>query len=285
MKLTDVFAAVDALLREAEVTAPPAPLELLASFRRVREIKRVTMPQAGRLVPLGPDFEIHVNASDSPARQRFSAAHEIGHTFFSAGMTISDPFVGSFSHPEDSEEYLCDAAAARILFHPSWLEPLVDAADPGLDGLLSIRDECDASIEATAYAIARSAGWPAWSLIVWEPGLRKEERRSLGQLALDTFVVNGPEQKMRVARTYATSTSPFMPRNKSADAGSSIDLAWRDERRVDAKELLNIGRQTWLVSSESTFAPYPLGSGQVMPRVISSIRWLNISNEGTRSRR
>ena len=233
------------------------------------------MSQAGRLVPSGSAYEIHVNAGDSVGRQRFSIAHEIAHTFFSMSRGVNDAVVGTFADPETSEEFLCDLAAARMLFHPRWLTPLVESEEPGLDRLLEIRDACAASIEATANAVARSSGWPCWSLVVWEPGLRKEERRRLGQLGLGNLATP-PEQKMRVKRTYAGAGSPFMPPNKSASPGTSIDTAWRSESRIAAEEVLGTGSGNWLVRSEAMFAPYALASGQLMPRVVSSVRWLRV---------
>lgn len=63
--------------------SPPVDLKGLASEFGIR-IHSAWLDEgvSGELVPLGGDrFQINVSANDNPKRQRFTAAHELGHYF------------------------------------------------------------------------------------------------------------------------------------------------------------------------------------------------------------
>ncbi len=259
----DVRAAADALLALAEVTGPPAPLELLASLRGVVNVEAMSMRSAGRLVPRVDGYLIQVNDGDPPTRRRFSIAHEICHTFFTVpatgGAPHEDATTGAFDESLQ-EEYLCDVGAAHLLLHPRWLIERAAGVDPSIDRLFAIASECEASAEATARQLAALGVWSC-SFVFWEPGYRKAEVR------------RDQPARLRVARVYASPGAPFLPRRKSVRDDSSIADALRDHSRTSGVERFVIGRRELVAQCESHFAGYDGPDGTSVPRVRSLLLW------------
>jgi hypothetical protein len=270
--------AVERLLNTAEVVGPPAPLELLGSLRGVVRIESVPISSAGRLVPVpGGGYVVQVNEADSPGRQRFSAAHEICHTFFDdarrAARTHDDPTIGAFDERR-SEEYLCDLGAAHMLLHPGWLKDLAAGQQPSLDGLFAVASRCEASAEATARQLATLGVWRC-SFVFWEPGYRKAERDLLARTPLPGLeaVAPRPVPRLRATRVYTATGMPFFPLRKSVGEDSSIAEALLSEGRTRGVERFDIGRQSLLANCESHYVGYEDGGGALVPRVLTLMRW------------
>jgi hypothetical protein len=269
---------VDGLLDECGVAGPPVDVEMLASLRRVRRVELVEMAEAGRLVPEGSGYVIHVNERHAESKRRFTIAHEVGHTFFDEATAAlrykADGATGLFE-PRSEEEYLCDMAAARALLHPHWLEPLARADGPSLEALFALAQTCGASIEATAIQLSRLGRWRC-SFVFWEPGLRKAERLRAAQPALGGWEgPAGPQEKLRAQRVYGPAGVPFLPRNKSIDSGSQVWRAYAEETTTEGEELLDLGATAVPAAVQSTYAPYFGEGGVLRPRVISCVIWLN----------
>ena len=172
--------AVDQLLRQAEVDHPPAPLDLLASFRGIRRIRRADLNVAGMLHSDQHGWLISINAAHNAGRQNFSIAHEICHTFFHEALNPSDAspdghlrfradsVTGAFDYDGDREEWLCDLGAARMILHPRWLQRLTGSAAPSLDTLAAVSDACAASLEAAAVQLTAQQIWDA-VFVYWTP--------------------------------------------------------------------------------------------------------------------
>ncbi len=254
-------AAADALLARAGVTAPPAPLELLASLQGVVDIQTATMPSAGRLIPASAGYVIQVNASDLPTRQRFSIAHEICHTFFDrqSPTTRDDAATGTFD-PSALEEYLCDIGAAHLLLHPRWLRERAAHHPPSLDRLFAIATACQASAEATARQVAELGVWDC-SFVFWELGHRRHERE------------DEQHARLRVARVYPSPGAPFLPLRKSVAEASSIATALTTRGRSSGVERLVLGRQELVADCEAQWVGYDTPDGVTVPRVLSLLRW------------
>lgn len=110
-----------------------------------------------------------------------------------------------------------------MLLNPCWLVPLAAERGVGLVQLVDIARLACASIEETALQLAW-CGVSNASVIVWEPGYRKSERDNLSQAALPGFEgTRIPHPRLRAVRCYAPADAPFIPVNKSALPGSTIN--------------------------------------------------------------
>jgi hypothetical protein len=121
----------DDLYLSVKCKAPPVDLYALARHRRVKRVGLRLMVNLGALVPVQQGFEVFLQGTESQeldmeapeppgeltARQRFTLAHEIAHTFFYKGKN-QEP-VPTFSVKTKLEykelEEICDRAAKRIL--------------------------------------------------------------------------------------------------------------------------------------------------------------------------
>lgn len=285
-----MHALVDSLLASAGLDCPPADVEMLASLRGVRRVERVDMAEAGRLIPEGAGYVIQVNSRHPETRQRFTVAHEVGHTFVNEACSVLKSVFDratSLYDDHDEEEYLCDVAGGRTLLHPLWLRPAVEAERPSLQALLSLADCCRASIEATAIQVAQLALWRC-SFVFWEPGLRKEEQARLGQSRLAGLGPNTlPTQRLRARRVYAGPDVPFLPLNKSAAEDSHVWRAYAEQTQTEGEDVLDIGNgMVARAYTQSIYAPYFDETGSPRPRVVSCIIWSQAAAQrGRRSRR
>ena len=118
------------LLRDADITVPPVDVNGLAEPLFLQIVHSDTGEHGGRaLLERG---EIHVNASESPAGQRFSIGHEICHYLLHPdGFVFSaheDPESELFAEDPASElEREADYFSGVLLVPPRWLRKDVDA--------------------------------------------------------------------------------------------------------------------------------------------------------------
>ena len=270
--------AVEQVLLQAGATGPPAPLELVASLCDVERIEVVAMSSAGCLIPLPQGgYVIQVNEGDSPARQRFSSAHEICHTFFNRATRLQrgydDETVGTFAGK--GEEHFCDIGAAHMLLHPPWLRDLAGGREPSLSGLLKVATACGASLEATARQIATLDIWKC-SFVFWELGYRKSERELLGRAPLPGFgsVARVPTAKTRASRVYPSQGVPYFPQNASVSEESSIAEILRTQDSSSAIEEFDLGSGSLVAECESQYVGYRRADGELVHRVLSLLRWV-----------
>lgn len=263
-----MVARADALLDDADVTGPPTPLEVLASFQGITGVERVAMRPSGRLVVApGQGALIQINQDESQARQNFTIAHEIAHTLipsFAAGpRSVEDSQTGDYPQ-DDEEEHLCDIGASALLLPERWLRPAASAVPPSLGALERIARRFRASLEATARAVARLDLWP-FALVIWEPGWRKKDRPAEGQTP-------PIPPALRVSRAIAAPSFGFyIPRNKSAPEGSSIHAAFTTQSPTRGQDWLTVGQRSARLVAESAY--YALQQdGVVKPRVVSFLQ-------------
>ena len=118
------------VLGDAGITGPPVDVKGLAESLFLQIVHTNTGEHGGRA--LLEHGEIHVDASESPAGQRFSIGHEIGHY-----LLHPDGFVFSAHEDPESELYAEDPASELereanyfsgvLLVPPRWLRKDVDA--------------------------------------------------------------------------------------------------------------------------------------------------------------
>lgn len=132
---------------------PPVDLELVASLRDIEDIEYVDLPWAACLVQRHDQTLIKIRAGDRPRRQRFSLAHEIGHTFL-PGYTLAPQYRCDPSprptRRRDLIEQLSDVAASELLLPHRTVQQELNTAGCTLDTAVTVADICDASLEAAA---------------------------------------------------------------------------------------------------------------------------------------
>ena len=277
-ELSDPVAGMQWLAAEqidhAGFHGPPFDPEVLASMRNVRDVRRVSMSGAARLIPDGVFLRIEVNQDHTPGKQNFSIDHETSHTLIPtyANEQVDDEETGTFQDNSE-EELLCDIGAAALLLDSRWLSGFAYQAGPSLAFLRGTAETFSASLEATARQLAVVAPWPA-AFVFWEEGLRKKERERLPpeQLLIPQLVgLVGPQPQLRVMRCYQTeSFRHFIPRNKSIPGTSLVAASGDDEPQTFGIETFDFGKSTGAIDlyCENMHAPYRRGSA-VRRRVIS----------------
>lgn len=129
---------------------PPFDMTVLASLRglNVSTASSFTDDQDA-CVMLG---QVLVNARKPPVRQRYSIAHEVGHTLFPNYEEELKRLGRLWRREGDDTEFerLCQAAGAEFLMPLDVFLARLRVAGEGLDGVLRLAREFEASIEAAA---------------------------------------------------------------------------------------------------------------------------------------
>ncbi len=130
---------VDHLLEQSAVTQPPVPIRRIAKSHGL-DIRKESIPDSnisGFLLRRGRDCIVGVNADDSPARQRFTIAHELGHFLLNPsrpdGFHVDRVFEVKFRDTKsakgtDPDERDANAFAAEILMPRHFLAQDIEAA-------------------------------------------------------------------------------------------------------------------------------------------------------------
>lgn len=118
------------ILKDAGITKPPVDVKGIAESLFLEVVESNTGEFGGRAL-LG-DGQIHVDSSDSPAGQRFSIGHEIGHHVLHADNFVfsahEDPESELYAEDPDKElELEANYFSSVLLVPPKWLRKDVDA--------------------------------------------------------------------------------------------------------------------------------------------------------------
>ena len=197
------------LLEEAQIIAPPVNLELLGSFQRIHTVEAVEMQEAGRLIPDMRGLRVQVNIRHSRGKQRFTIAHEIGHTLIPAYRraphAVQDMVTGLFSGGQE-EEYLCDVAAAELLLPDHLFRSQASALGCNLDTVVILARQFLASREAIARRLTSMNLWPC-AAALWHYAFKPSESAAPHQMVLGETEWTPPQPKLRVR--YASASTQF----------------------------------------------------------------------------
>jgi Zn-dependent peptidase ImmA (M78 family) len=259
------------LIDEAQFVQPPFTPEILASFSGVRDVRRVHMQSAARLVPMGDSgLTIEVNQGHSVGKQNFSIDHEVVHTLLPTydGSAVDDAETGTFADSSE-EELLCDIGAAALLLDDRWLQPVALDAGPSMATLRFLAESFGASLQATARRLAELDLWRC-AFVMWEPGFRVADRIHASQSLLPVFDALGPPiPKYRVTVAYASPSFDYaIPRNKSVARSSLVSACGDDGTFTCGVETFDLGRSSVPLYCENLHAPYR-ANGALRSRVIS----------------
>ena len=154
-----IVEAVCSAFPELQHSEPPLDVRKLAARRGVVAIRKKKMSLDGKISLLSQGrYLIELNEAHPKTRQRFTSAHEIGHTFFfelDDELTLRSRFpiedkdlerVGTDTH----EEALCNIAAAEILMPTQPFSARVRSLGPSADGILSLSRHFGTSLWSTA---------------------------------------------------------------------------------------------------------------------------------------
>lgn len=163
------------LLHAAGIDRPPVNLSDIAKLQGVRKIITAHVQGAdAELAPTTDGYVITVDPTASPQRQRFSIAHEIGHTFFHHKRKSFRAAAVGFEPRKTAqigyrgEERLCDVAATELLMPRRMFLKALGRPGPSLPEIERLANVFDTSILATASRYAELCGRPV-QINRWTP--------------------------------------------------------------------------------------------------------------------
>lgn len=217
---------------------PPFDLKALAScFGLKWSDESPAFSSDSEIVPTGDGrVSLRVNQLRPITRQRFSIAHEIGHTLFPEYRSAVRCRKANERRwtEDDLIESLCDVAASEFMFPLPWFEESVRTMPWTGDGLAAIADQYEASREATARRIVElhkepmAAVYLSWKLKpVEENVLRRNQQQ---QVFFEDLRPADPTPKLRVDYAilngaYRSQKFVHIPQHKSVQSEGPIYLA------------------------------------------------------------
>lgn len=140
---------------------PPFKPELIAPFRKVREIHSDKLQMPGMLIPVKDGFIIKLNSDDPIRRQRVTCAHEIAHTFF-YDLTTSRPSKVSQRVGKWGEEGICNFLAEEMIMpEKSVHQVIAQFAYPSMKAFVTLMNQFDVSSEFITWRLHRLKIWHA----------------------------------------------------------------------------------------------------------------------------
>lgn len=248
-------------VRELQLQAPVDPA-LVASYRGIARIEEVNQPWAGCLTTKDDETVARVRASDGRRRKRFTALHEVKHTYlpgFAVTQYRCDPTPGGTSRsPLRTDgpdlERLADIGASELLFPHN--EFIADVAGNRIDFDLvdDLAEHYDASLVATAIRTVTLAPDDTFLLCV-EPGTKP------------TAPIDEPVPRIQWSAT--SGDWPHLPRFKSIPDGSPIHRAFVGELVDEITDLNDLTRSPINhVDISCRLYPYVDHQGQHHDRVL-----------------
>lgn len=208
-------------------------LEELAEKMGVKVIRRLDMQPSGLISLLKTgEYKIDLNEKDSIERQRFTLAHEIGHTFFfKFDDEINDRARSLFENKnletpitDQPEERLCDIAAAEILMPSQVFQKKLSAVGHSAKSILRLSNQFKTSIQATSRRLAEISPYKL-VIALWEfqPNLNAYKTvwvaRRAGNHLTKEFIV---DESVPIFRTFQEKES-FRGREFVRLGGPSFD--------------------------------------------------------------
>lgn len=242
---------------------PPIDHNIIASYRGVIRIEQIDIPWSGQIAPTEAGLVISLRSSQSWGRRRFSAFHEIVHTYL-PGFHLQPQYrcepgiaapVGVWSDP--AVEALCDQGAAELLFPRQAFRDDMAGHRVTLQLVENLATHYEASLAATAARVCALSPYQTLFL-TFEPSTKPTEPHG--------------EPKLRVKSCIGSSTWQFVPQHKSASEGGVFYRALEGEiieETVELDELTTPGLGRVHVSAR--LYPYTDDKGEQHMRVLAVI--------------
>ncbi len=161
-----LFASVHRLLMETGQYKPPFDPEPIAKIRKAKILK-LPLDNDGMLIPTKEGFTMKINNSMPLVRQRFTCAHEIGHTFlFNIGTSPPSKAFAINKNLHWAEEKFASRIAGEILMpEPVIRTYLEQAKPPYIEDFKQIMKLFFVSGEVLSWRIRELKVWNALMLI------------------------------------------------------------------------------------------------------------------------
>lgn len=202
------------VIEELGIAAPPVNLEMVASYLDIRAIESHDLDEAGCLVVGPAGGVVRLRASDSPQRQRFTLAHECGHTFHAGYQAQVQYRCNPTVLTDDELERLCDVAASGLLLPRALLTRDVVGQPLGRAQLDESSARYEASLIATALAMIDCFPHPS-ALLVFEVSRAPRQPTA--------------EPKLRLRWSGTRGSWPYIRQHKSVADGDVFDRAHEGE--------------------------------------------------------
>lgn len=243
-------------VRELGLVAPVDP-GLIASYRGISRIEEVDQPWAGCLTHEGGETVARVRAADNRRRKRFTALHEVKHTYlpgFAVTQYRCDPSPSTTQKGLATLEKLADLGASELLFPRNEFQVDLSGNRLGLDLVEELAEHYDASLGATALRAVSLASTDTL-LICVEPGTKPTQPDA------------APLPRIRWSSTNGD--WPFIPRFKSIPDHSPIHRALQGELVDESNDLIGVtGSPIENVDISCRLYPYVDHHGEIHHRVL-----------------
>lgn len=153
------------LLKELGINTPDEiDVEAIAEYCQATVIPQKLKGSAARIIGIGDRAFITVDSASHPARQRFSAAHELGHWMLDRGKMASfvcseKNFVNDWAG--DNPERRANRFAADLLLPKFIFEPLAKNKEITFQTVRELCSLFQTSITATAIRLVELGSFPA----------------------------------------------------------------------------------------------------------------------------
>jgi len=224
-------------------SGPPFDPRILASCLGIKVRTDFVGPERDAYIyPLNAtELEIVYDPTRPAGRQNFSICHEVSHTLFPDGyeMVRHRSRARERFDPDRELEYLCDVAAAELLFPEAEFVDDVERCGFGLESVATLRERYQASREAVIRRMVQLDRGRSAAVFL-EERLKPSETAALRQLTLIGEPIQ-PTPKLRIAYAIPSPAfTVFLPEHKSIPDDSCAYRAVEGAGVEKAHEAWNI---------------------------------------------
>ena len=230
------------LVESTGQSGPRFALQPMFDFSEVeldRFVRVEEMAYAGSLTQHADHYRIAVNAAHARPRQRFSVAHELGHTFFVPFSPATRYRVPGTAHDSGIEERLCNLFATCVLMPEDCFYSDLSTRPLRPESVISLSDTYDVSVQAAAIRTAELAPTPlvtglVTSLIAGKPS------RLLWSASSPPAKRHGSITKVRLDETIC---------GAEGAVACAVDIHWQDGYKLREVICRPLGFNRWLFAT------------------------------------
>ena len=204
---------VDTFVKQRGHKEPPFPATELAKLNGIKTIEKADLGETAAILIKDPDgYTIKVNRRNSPVRQNFSCAHEIGHTFLHELElnhplhTDQDEFRTGKQTKGSYRERLCDIAAAELLMPEDIFRKYLVNSGISVSSIEKLANTFMVSAQAIAIRIAKVSPKPC-DAIIWKPLRKTRSCGFIGYYAQKLIYIRNPSPLLKAYDTDNPCTS------------------------------------------------------------------------------